>query len=154
MTGDWTKEEAVGYWCGRILAATRLEIETGVSQLGLTGTGAVLLSLLRDKGSSRLVELARLLEHAHPSVLRQLDVLEKAGYVERTPHASDRRVKVVRLTRKGRRAVPRVRAILRQSHERAVAGFTGPEVERILGELRRMAVNLGCDVHPGGGQPS
>ncbi len=154
MAGDWSKEEALGYWCGRIFVATRLEVEAGVAAMGLTGTGAILLSILKDKGSSTLVELARMLKHAHPSVLRQLDVLETTGYVERTPHSRDRRIKVVRLTRKGKRAVPRVRAVLRRSHERAVRDLSPAATKRLLSELRRVALNLGCDVDPEGGSHS
>ena len=139
-----TKEMNFGYWCARIGHAFRARLETRTRQMGLSGMQAIVLSILEGLGSSTLVELARMVEHAHPSVLRHLDSLEQEGFVERTPHPRDRRVKVVRLTEKGRAAVPPVRAAMFEVQEQAAEGLDDAEVEHLLASFRSIALNLGC----------
>jgi DNA-binding MarR family transcriptional regulator len=52
-------------------------------------------------GGSRLTELADRARMTKPSMLELVDGLEQRGYVERTPDASDRRAKIIRLTPRG-----------------------------------------------------
>jgi len=58
---------------------------------------------IRDTGS-RVTELAELTQLTKPTVTYLVNDLERLGYVERAPDPDDGRAKLVRLTRRGRRA--------------------------------------------------
>jgi DNA-binding MarR family transcriptional regulator len=71
-----------------------------------------------DRQGTRLTVLATRAEMTHPSMSELVTLLERRGYVERRPDPSDRRVRLVSLTEKGRQAV---RAALAASAEIEVA---------------------------------
>ena len=61
-----------------------------------------------------------------PSMNELVDQLEATGYLERVPDPTDGRAKLVRLTRKGRRAVAQALRWVREI-EAAYARRVGPE---------------------------
>lgn len=136
---------SLGHWCARIAAALRVRLDAGVQEHGLTSTSAIVLVALDKHGPTTLVELAHWLEHAHPSVLRQIDALEESGYVERNPHEHDRRMKLVHLTEKGERILPAIHRAMKEIQGAAMAGLEAEESEQLFGLLGRIASNLGLD---------
>ncbi|MFG2001279.1 MarR family winged helix-turn-helix transcriptional regulator [Spirillospora sp. NPDC048911] len=94
-----------------------------------------LLRLLADAdGPMRPGELATRLAVEAPHVTRQLQRLEKAGYVERVPDPDDRRAQRIRLRDSGREAVECLRAVGRRWMDEALSGWSGEE-RRLLAEL-------------------
>lgn len=140
--------QRLGYWCGRISSALRGRLEERTRELGLTCTAAVVLLALQRHGPATLVELAHLLEHAHPSVLRQIDVLEDSGFVTRVPHRHDRRMKIVQLTEKGKRILPSIHRAMRTLQAEALAGFSDRDTKQLMEQFRRIAANLGLHDWP------
>ena len=141
------RDKSFGFWCGRIALTFKGAIETHTREVGLTGPEAHLITMLDCHGPSTLAEIARRLHFAHPSVLRHLDALERAGFVERTPHPRDRRAKVLNLTDKGRGAVPVIREAISLVEKRAAAGFKPFQAEALeiliaWGEKRTEAMEL------------
>ena len=134
-------QKVLGYWCNKAAQAFRSQLDKEANKLGLKWTEALVLLMIYGKPSS-LVEIAKYLEHAHPSVLRQIDSLEEAGYVERSVHPEDRRVKIVSLTEKGQLAANEVLLIAQQIHARATNGFDEERVETAITILRDIIVNL------------
>lgn len=59
------------------------------------------LTLLRDHGPQRLGDLATLSRVTQPGMTRLVHQMDAAGLVERTAHASDSRVSVIRATDAG-----------------------------------------------------
>jgi MarR family transcriptional regulator for hemolysin len=142
---EFDRKKVIGYWTTRISGAIKAEIDCRVHEKGLTSSEAILIVILDKLGTSSLVELARRIEHAHPSVLRHLDALEEKGLAVRSPHPQDRRRKMVSLTKKGLKIVPEIHKTLIEVHAEATKGFTGPELSRLLGDLQRIALNLGLE---------
>lgn len=80
-----------------------------------------------------------------------VDELEQRGLVERRPDPSDRRVRALYLTRKGRETLARGRKIAREHEEDLTRGLAEPDRERLVGLLRKMVDEqaIGQGVHPG-----
>ncbi len=142
---DFCKEKPLGFWCGRVALAFKAQVDALTRELGFTGADAIVVCILGAHGESSLAQLARIMEHAHPSVLRHLDSLEASGYIERCPHPSDRRVKLIRLTSKGEEILPVLREVMWRVQQRAVAGMSGEEVAQLCGLLQQVAENLGWE---------
>ena len=132
----------LGYWCNKAAQAFRSQLDKHVKPLGLKWSEAILLLLLYGKPSS-LVELARYLEHAHPSVLRQIDSLEKSGLIERSMHPDDRRIKIVSLTESGKKTAEQVHEVALQTNAKAIVGFSHEKAESAISILRDIITNLG-----------
>ncbi|HEY3492405.1 MAG TPA: MarR family transcriptional regulator [Solirubrobacterales bacterium] len=80
-----------------------------------------------------------------------VDELEQKGLVERRPNASDRRVRAIYLTQKGRRALARGRRIAKEHEEALTHGLSAADRKRLVDLLQKMVDEqaLGKGVHPG-----
>ncbi|HEX3609309.1 MAG TPA: MarR family transcriptional regulator [Solirubrobacterales bacterium] len=80
-----------------------------------------------------------------------VDELEQLGLVERRPHATDRRVRALHLTAKGRETLARGREIAR-THERDLTrGMAAADRKRLTGYLQKIVdeQTIGRGIHPG-----
>lgn len=80
-----------------------------------------------------------------------VDELERLGLVERRPHATDRRVRALYLTAKGRETLARGREIA-SAHERDLTrGMAAADRKRLTEYLQRIVdeQTIGRGVHPG-----
>lgn len=93
-------------------------MDTGLSERGLSRARAEVLLVLRTTGATTQRQLSEVLRCSPRNVTGLLDSLEAATLVERTPHPTDRRALLVRLTKKGTHLAARLRA------EQARAGTT------------------------------
>lgn len=135
-------EENLGHLCARIARALRAKMEHRTKEMGLHFSQAVILMYLHHYGASSLTEMAQHMCFAHPSVLRQVDALEKASYVERKLHEEDRRRKVIHLTASGRARVESLIEIVNDVHKQATVGFAPEELERLRADLLKLSMNL------------
>lgn len=87
-------------WCNRAAFVFRSVFSERAEVLGLNWAEGVIL-LKMSAGHNTLADLSRHLEHSHPAILRHIDKLEELGFVERTAHPDDRRVKILVMTDKG-----------------------------------------------------
>jgi len=101
--------DTIGYWIHRVMGNLRVRFDERVKDIGLSTPESMLLFVLDRHGPGSLVELSKIIGHAHPSVLRHVDALEEKGLVERIPHSEDRRIKTVQLTIEGRNLLPKIR---------------------------------------------
>ena len=91
--------------------AFKKALENDLAAAGFADVGpsfGYVFRLLAD-GSCSLSELARQLHMTSPGALKLVDDMVAKGYVERTPDATDKRVKRLGLTRRGRAALHRAR---------------------------------------------
>ena len=109
-------------------------------RIGLKATQYTVLAVLAHRQAqarpSTVTELATGLVLEQSSLSRNLAVLERLGYVRLVP-GSDRRQRVVTLTRAGRRVVARGYPLWQQA-QAAIADAAGGELEGQLETLRRM----------------
>jgi DNA-binding MarR family transcriptional regulator len=87
-----------------------------------------LLVELCDRGPLQAGELAEAVEASAATVSGMLDGLSEAELVERTRSESDRRLVVVKLTRRGKRKVEARRALWRRRWEEALEGVDEEEL--------------------------
>lgn len=133
---------SIGFWTHHLAMAFRNRVDERLAGIGLTMGESMPLLLLHHLGEQSLVELARRMNFAHPSVLRHIDILERKGLAVREPDSLDRRVKKVRLTPAGEALINPIHEILAEIHSRAIAGLSAEEVETIQLLLRKLFLNL------------
>jgi DNA-binding MarR family transcriptional regulator len=80
-----------------------------------------------------------------------VDELEGRGLVERRPHATDRRVRSLYLTSKGRNLLERGREIASEHEAALTKGMTAGDRAKLVELLRKLASEqgIGSSVHPG-----
>jgi len=80
-----------------------------------------------------------------------VDELEQLGLVERRPHATDRRVRALYLTAKGRATLTRGREIARLHERDLTRGMAAADRKRLTGYLQKIVdeQTIGRGVHPG-----
>jgi DNA-binding MarR family transcriptional regulator len=109
-----------------------------INFLGVGNTEAQAVSHLNAHGELGQSELARLLGITTGATTSLIDRLEVAGLAERSPHATDRRRSVVRLSEKGRDLV----AAGRDSVSGIFNGFADAELDHVVGTLETIAEGL------------
>jgi DNA-binding MarR family transcriptional regulator len=78
-----------------------IEAELTSQGLDLSFTQFLILKKAKQLGAVSATELARAVEIDGGAMTRQLDQLERKGYLRRTPHAQDRRALRIELTDAG-----------------------------------------------------
>ena len=99
--------------------------------------GRVMASLAGGEPIS-IGQLAQVTVTKQPTVTRLLDRMESKGQVERLPHDSDRRVTLVRITRKGAKTVEHLMELAREHELRVLEPFGLLRAEELKTTLRQM----------------
>lgn len=107
------------------------------------GCGQIpVLAALQDGRALSQVELARLARIEQPSMAQMLSRMERDGMIERTADPADARRQLISITDAATTLVPAARAVMKQGHAEALAGFSEAETE-VLGDLlKRVSDNL------------
>ena len=114
-------------WLGRKSLAQEL------SYYGVTVPQFYALLSLEMRGRAcPMNELARATKQASATMTGIIDRLVRMGLVERRRKESDRRVVMVRLTRRGEQLLEEVRARRRQSFYKALAKFDDEKIDQLL----------------------
>ncbi|WP_321164413.1 MarR family transcriptional regulator [Altererythrobacter sp. Root672] len=108
-------------------------------QLRLIGQSAArmeaLAAIINSPSLSAQVDIAKRLRIEGPTMTRMLDTLEKDGLVERLPDPSDRRSKLLRLTRAGETALEEIFEIADTMRTRLLEGLPADKVDELDGFL-------------------
>jgi DNA-binding MarR family transcriptional regulator len=151
---DFNLTEAVFHSLLRTWGLVRQVQEPYFARFGISASHWAILRVLQRaelKGESELPlgELGQRLLIQPPSVTGVVDRLERQGLVKRSSSKTDRRVRHLSLTSRGRALVARV---LRGHAERIQSLFAGLQIreqETLLGLVRRLETHLGTLVpHP------
>lgn len=80
-----------------------------------------------------------------------VDDLEQRGLVERRPHPTDRRVRALYLTPKGRKTLARGREIAEAHEEALTRGMAAADRKRLVALLQKIVdeQTIGRGIHPG-----
>jgi DNA-binding MarR family transcriptional regulator len=98
-----SSRESLGVLLGLVRAEIVRAMETEIAAKGLElkFTQFLILKRLARLGPMSATELARSVELDGGAMTRQLDQLERRGYLRRCPHAQDRRALRIELTAEG-----------------------------------------------------
>jgi DNA-binding MarR family transcriptional regulator len=120
--------------------------DSAVAPLGVTANQYVLLCLLAEHSGltqRALVELAS----SDPNTVRaMLLVLQRNGFIDRTPHPEDGRAWQISLTSKGRKALQRIKASTDSLRSSLLAALRPNESTQLLEMLQRITAALNS--HP------
>ncbi len=137
--------DTIGYWVHRVMGNLKLRFEETVQDIGLTAPESMLLFVIDRHGPGSLMELSKIIGHAHPSVLRHVDALEEKGFVERIPHSEDRRIKTVQLTEKGNILLPKIREAHKKITGLAEGSLSPDQVKQLIEMLKKINQNIEGD---------
>jgi DNA-binding MarR family transcriptional regulator len=99
-------------------------------------------------GAHTQIELARMVGLDKTTMVVTVDALEAAGLAERRSSSSDRRARVVAVTKAGARKVREAEAILQRVRDDVLAILEPAEREAFLGTLSRLACGRLADPVP------
>jgi len=111
----------------------------------LTDSQFNILMLLKyqvEGGEINQTQLGRMLLVNRSNVTGLIDRMEKAGWVERSSEAGDRRVKRIKLTAVGRRLVERAEKVYFAEIEKIMAALTPDEARRLCAFTERLRERL------------
>jgi MarR family transcriptional regulator for hemolysin len=139
---DYNPERSFGFLLYDAARLLRRDFDRRARSLGLTrAQWSVLAHLKRNEGSKQAA-VADTLELEPITLVRLLDRLEAAGWVERRPDPGDRRARQLYLTEKARPVLDQLMALASETRAVALAGFSEPEREILIEALTKVRANL------------
>src|SRR6266404_4510657 len=113
--------------------------EKSISELEMCGSDFAVLEALLHKGPLPINEIGKKVLLTSGSITVAVDRLETKGLVERRPHGTDRRAKIVHLTTEGRKVITRVYANHAADMERlASASLTRADRRTLIRLLKKI----------------
>jgi MarR family transcriptional regulator for hemolysin len=120
----------------------RRVIDHQLEPLGLTeATWLALVHLARAPEPLRQKDLAASMTLDSSSVVRLLDALESAGYIERM-EGTDRRAKTIHLTARGNAIVAQVDKVASEARKRLLGGVSDKDMETAFRVLNQISASL------------
>jgi MarR family 2-MHQ and catechol resistance regulon transcriptional repressor len=120
-------------------SAVQAYAERSVSELEMCGSDFGVLEALLHKGPLPVNEIGKKVLLTSGSITVAVDRLETKGLVERRAHGTDRRARIVHLTKQGRKLITRAYADHAGDMERLVsASLTRAERETLIGLLKKI----------------
>lgn len=131
MSG-YDPHRSFGFLMSEISRLLRKRFDRRARLLGLTrAQWRVLAYLTRNEGINQSA-LADMLEIEPITLVRQLDRLEAGGLIERRLDPTDRRVRLLHLTRKARPILERMRELSTEVRAEALEGMAPAEEEALI----------------------
>src|SRR5436853_731141 len=119
--------------------AVQVYAENSVSELEMCGSDFAVLEALLHKGPLPVNEIGKKVLLTSGSITVAVDRLEKKGLVERRAHGTDRRARIVHMTKEGRKLITRVYADHAADMERlASASLTMAERKTLIRLLKKI----------------
>ena len=111
-------------------------------RLGLTRAQCRTLGYIARNEGINQAGLADLLEIRPMTLVRQIDRMEEAGWIERRPHPADRRARRLFLTAKARPILSRILDVANETRDEALARLKPAEADQLVGLLKRVHATL------------
>jgi MarR family transcriptional regulator, transcriptional regulator for hemolysin len=96
-------------------------------------------------GQYTQIELATISDLDKTTMLNSMDYLERAGYAERTPSPSDRRVRIVTVTPAGARLVAQGHQIADRVHAEVLSALPADQCDVLTGALTTLVNGVLAD---------
>ena len=123
---------------GKAARAVEAYAERSITDLAIGGSDFAVLEALLHKGPLPVNEIGKKVLLTSGSITVAVDRLEKKGLVERRAHGTDRRARIVHLTREGRKLITRIYGEHATDMERlAAASLTKVERKTLISLLKK-----------------
>src|SRR5437016_9009291 len=120
-------------------SAVQSYAEESISELQMCGSDFAVLEALLHKGPLPVNEIGRKVLLTSGSITVAVDRLETKGLVERRAHGTDRRARIVHLTKAGRKLITRAYGEHAADMERlASASLSSAERKTLIGLLKKI----------------
>src|SRR5213594_1373759 len=120
--------------------------EKSIAELEMCGSDFAVLEALLHKGPLPINEIGKKVLLTSGSITVAVDRLETKGLVERRAHGTDRRTRIVHLTKSGRKLITRVYADHAVDMERlAASSLTRAEREKLIRLLKKIGYEAAGD---------
>ncbi|HWA41901.1 MAG TPA: MarR family transcriptional regulator [Hypericibacter adhaerens] len=139
---DYNPERSFGFLLYDAARLLRRDFDRRARSLGLTRAQWSVLAHLKRNEGLRQAAVADTLELEPITLVRLLDRLEAAGWVERRPDPTDRRARQLFLTEKARPVLDQLMALATETRAVALAGFSEAEREVLIDALIKVRANL------------
>jgi MarR family 2-MHQ and catechol resistance regulon transcriptional repressor len=121
--------------------------ENSISQLEMCGSDFAVLEALLHKGPLPVNEIGKKVLLTSGSITVAVDRLEEKGLVERRAHGSDRRARIVHLTKEGKKLITRAYADHAADLERlASASLTKKERDTLIRLLKKIGYKAAAEL--------
>ncbi len=139
---EYDFEESVGYWLTLATQAYHRVLAERLAPAGITHRQTHVIGWLKLSGELSQGELARKMLIEPPTLVRILDRMEAAGWVQRSGDPQDRRRRIVRLTEAAEPVWERIADCARELRQAAVTGMSDHESAQLKQLLQRVFANL------------
>ena len=120
-------------------SAAQAYAEKSISELEMCASDFAVLEALLHKGPLPVNEIGKKVQLTSGSITVAVDRLEKKGLVERRAHGTDRRARIVHLTKAGRKLITRIYADHAADMEKlAFASLTKAERRTLISLLKKI----------------
>lgn len=120
----------------------RRTIDRRAREFGLTRAQWQVLLYLSKREGSRQTDLADMLEIEPITLVRLLDRLEAAGWIERQADPHDRRVRRLYLRDAAKPTLEKMQKVGLETREIALSGLNGKQQEQLVALLGQVRANL------------
>jgi DNA-binding MarR family transcriptional regulator len=134
---------SVGFTLSQLGFATSRRFGQLVGTLGLEPRHFALLRAVHEADSQSQQAVAERLHIPASTMVGLIDHLEQEGLLERRPHPSDRRTRLLHLTRHGKEVLGKATRLGAEWERTICAGLSTAEREQLLSLLQRVAINIG-----------
>lgn len=131
-------EAQIGYVLRRAHQKATGIFNSVMGEFGVTPTQFAALAKLDDVGRVPQNELGRLTAMDPATIWGVVNRLTRQGYVAQSPAPNDGRLVMLELTRAGREATLRMKAVAAEVSRETLSPFTGEEARQLLDLLRRL----------------
>lgn len=102
----------------------------------------VLVLIFWHKENLTQTELCELLEVDKSYMVKIVNYLTEKGYVERETNSNDKRQHIIKLTKKGKEAVPGIEACITDLNEKSMESLTADQIKIFSELLLQISTNL------------
>jgi DNA-binding MarR family transcriptional regulator len=134
---------SVGFALSQIGLETSRQFGEVVGVLGLEPRHFAVLYAVRRDGGQAQQTIGDLLAIPASTMVAIVDHLEGEGLLERRPHVTDRRARILHLTKRGESLLSKALSAAMAQEARICAGLKPHERGQLLELLERIALNLG-----------
>ena len=135
--------QSVGFTLSQLGFATSRRFGEIVATLGLEPRHFALLRAVRVADGQSQQAIAERLRIPASTMVSLIDHLESEGLLERQPHPTDRRTRLLHLTSRGAEVLEQATILGAELEGSICAGLSTAERETLLGLLARIAGNIG-----------
>jgi DNA-binding MarR family transcriptional regulator len=142
LGNQWDLDRSFGFLVNDVARLFGRRFDHNGKRLGLTRTQCRTLGYIARNEGINQAGLADLLEIRPMTLVRQIDRMEEAGWIERRPDPGDRRARRLFLTPKARPILGRIWRVANETRDEALARLAPREAEQLIDLLHRVHATL------------